>query len=292
MRCAYRPGRPNRTPYWTVIRFSSSRELWEKILVAASTKAFVCSILLMLVVMGLLFMMSVFKFQSTLTGLVQNRLTVVGESIADSLEGAVDLGLSLFELHTADDLIARARENDPGIEAIDIFDPRGRVLFSTAPDRVGNPVTAKVVETQARTEGRNWGFEDDVLFASGVTLTDSIGQTIGGVLFTYSKAEFRVKVRELTTTLLRNMTLIFSVFAPLAFFGIRMGFRGLDLYMGQIDRAMEAFPDPAVDTQTGSDTEMLEATLPDPEVLERKLKAAAHQMEQARCALASAEGSR
>lgn len=248
----------------------------------ASGKAYLCLVLLMLVVMSLLFMMSVFKFQTTLTHLVQSRLTVVGESIADSLEGAVDLGLTLYELRTADALITRAKENDPGIEAIDIFDPAGQILYSTAPGRAGDVIPAQVLDVQDQAEGRTWGLDDKAAFSSGVTLTDSIGQTIGGVLFTYSKAGFAAKVAVLTESLVGNIAVIGVVFAGLAFFGIRLGFRDLDRYMGRIDEAMKAFSDAAVDADPGPTVAAPEDALPDPEVLERKLRAVAHQLARAR----------
>lgn len=248
----------------------------------ASGKAYLCLVLLMLVVMSLLFMMSVFRFQTTLTHLVQSRLTVVGESIADSLEGAVDLGLALYELRTADALITRAKENDPGIEAIDIFDPAGQILYSTASGHAGDVVSAQVLEVQDRAEGRTWGLDDKAAFSSGVILTDSIGQTIGGVLFTYSKAGFAAKVAVLTESLVWNIAVIGVVFAGLAFFGIRLGFRDLDRYMGRIDEAMKALSDAAVDADQGSTAAAPEDALPDPEVLERKMRAVAHQLARAR----------
>ena len=87
----------------------------------ASGKAFLCLLVVMLVVMTLFFMMSTFKLQTTLTHLVQSQLTVLAESVADPLEGAIDLGLSLSELRNAESLIKGPR----------IMTYRSRLLISS-----------------------------------------------------------------------------------------------------------------------------------------------------------------
>lgn len=240
------------------------------------------SILLMLIVMGLLFMMSVFKFESSLTHLIHSRLTVTGESIADSLESAVDLGLSLSELGTAEALITRASRSDPEIKSVDIFGPLGRVYFSTNPDHIGTSTAESVLRLQTRAQERTWLVEETTSFLSGVTLTDSIGRTIGGVLFTYSKSGFNAKVADLTNSLLRNMALIFTLFTLLTYIGIRFGFRDLDRYMQRIELAMAVFPDLAGKESSENLPTDNDGELPDPDIVEQKLTAAAHQMEQAR----------
>ena len=247
----------------------------------ASTKAFGGLVLVMLVVMTLFFMMSTFRFQTTLNQLVQSRLTVVGQSIADSLEAAVDLGLGLYELRTADLLINRAKENDPGIEVIDVFDPAGQILYSTAPNRTGDLVEPEVLTAQDRSVDRTWSLDGDAVFSSGVTLTDSIGQSVGGVLFTYSKIGFNAKVATLTRSMIGNIGVIVAIFAVITYVGIRLGFRYLDRYMLRIDDAMGAFPNPVDDAIPEQAIAPLEDVLPDPDVVEEKLRVIALQISEA-----------
>ena len=247
----------------------------------ASAKAFGGLVLVMLVVMTLFFILSTFRFQATLNQLVQSRLTVVGQSIADSLEAAVDLGLGLYELRTADLLINRAKENDPGIEVIDVFDPGGQILYSTAQNRAGDLVEPEVLTAQDRSGDRTWALEGDTVFSSGVTLTDSIGQAVGGVLFTYSKTGFNAKVTTLRRSLIRNIGVIVAIFAVITYVGIRLGFRYLDRYMVRIDDAMDSFPNPIDDEMPEQAVTSLEDTLPDPDVVEEKLRVIARQISEA-----------
>jgi hypothetical protein len=204
-----------------------------------SSRTLICAVLVLLVVMTLLFMMSFFKFQTTLTTLVQNRLTVVGITIGETIESAVDLGMAVREVRTADALIGRAKRNDPGIERIEIFDIDGTIRFSTEDGRIYGPAPASVVEAQKGSAGRTWGFDTEDAFVSGVSLTNSFGQLIGGVVLSYAKTGFDAQVADLTYSLLRKTIFLFAGFTVLAFIGIRFGFRGLGRYMDGIQASLE-----------------------------------------------------
>ena len=94
-------------------------------------------ILVLFIVMGLIFMMSYFKFQTTLATLIQNRLTVISITMGESIESAIDLGLRLAEMRTAEEVIARAATTPPGIASIQIFDNNGQILYSTQKEMAG-----------------------------------------------------------------------------------------------------------------------------------------------------------
>lgn len=193
-----------------------------------SSKALACSGLLVTFVVSLLVTMSVFRFQTTLGQLIQGRISVVSENIADSVEGAIDLGLSLGELRNADVLLLRAQASDPEITGIDIFAPGGKILFSTAPDQTGNFVDPGIVATQKNRGDSTWGVETVSEFISGASLTDSIGRAVGGVALTYSKRGFHKKVRSLGKALLTGAALVTAAFIGLVYFGIRLSFRSID----------------------------------------------------------------
>ena len=62
------------------------------------TKSILCMLVLLLFVMSLLFMLSLFKFQTILTNLIENRLSATSPAIYESIESALDLGLGLGEI--------------------------------------------------------------------------------------------------------------------------------------------------------------------------------------------------
>jgi|TARA_B110000467_G_C17891893_1_gene250302 hypothetical protein len=86
-------------------------------------------------VLGLLLTMNYFKYGNILTDVNTSRLAVINKNLEFSLSRATNLGLALEELQFADRLLKRAKESDPAIREIQVFDNSGRVLFSTGDTR-------------------------------------------------------------------------------------------------------------------------------------------------------------
>jgi hypothetical protein len=204
-----------------------------------ASKALISMILVLFIVMGLIFMMSYFKFQTTLATLIQNRLTVISITMGESIESAIDLGLGLGEMRTAEEVIARAKRNDPGIVSIHIFDNNGQILYSTQKEMAGTNVPPYVLHAPIESDGRAWRLDRGNSFVNGVSLLNSFDQMIGGIVLTYSKDAYNTKVAALTTSLTRKSILIFVCFAILAFIGIQLGFRGLSRYADSIKSSYE-----------------------------------------------------
>jgi len=204
-----------------------------------SSKALISMILVLFIVMGLIFMMSYFKFQTTLATLIQNRLTVISITMGESIESAIDLGLALSEMRTAEEVIARAKRNDLGIASIQIFDDNGQILYSTEKEMAGINVPPYVLQALKDSGDRAWRLDRGNYFVNGVSLLNSFDQMIGGIVLTYSKDAYNTKVAALTNSLTRKSILIFVGFAILAFIGIKLGFRGLGRYADSIESSYE-----------------------------------------------------
>jgi hypothetical protein len=204
-----------------------------------SSKAVICMILVLLIVMGLILMMSYFKFQTTLATLIQNRLTVISITMGESIESAIDLGLGLGEIRTAEAVIARAKRNDPGIAFIHIFDNIGQILYSTQKGRAGIKVPPYVLQALQESDGQSWRLDRGDSFVNGFSLLNSFDQMVGGVALTYSKDAYNTKVAALANSLIRKSLLIFVGFAILAFIGTKLGFRGLSRYADSIESSYE-----------------------------------------------------
>lgn len=192
------------------------------------------ALFMLFLVMALMFMMSWFRFQTTLTGLIQNRLTVVGITLADSLEGAVDLGIGLGEVEIASALLQRARSDDPSIDGIEVFNTDGRVLFSTQTGRVSSIVLEDIFDAQRVAQERTWSLETETSFISGVDITNSFGQQIGGVVLSYSKKGFSGQVARFSASLTRNAAIVTLVFSVVVVVVITLGFRDLSRFMDAI----------------------------------------------------------
>jgi len=156
-----------------------------------SSKALISMILVLFIVMGLIFMMSYFKFQTTLATLIQNRLAVISITMGESIESAIDLGLGLGEMRTAEEVIARAKRDDPGIVSIQIFDDKGQILYSTEKEMAGTNVPSYVLQAPEESDGRAWRLDRGNSFVNGVSLLNSFDQMIGGIVLTYSKDAYK-----------------------------------------------------------------------------------------------------
>jgi hypothetical protein len=210
-----------------------------------SSKALISMILVLLIVMGLIIMMSYFKFQTTLATLIQNRLAVISITMGESIESAIDLGLRLGEMRTAEEVIARAKRDDPGIVSIQIFDDKGQILYSTEKEMAGTNVPSYVLQAPEESDSRAWRLDTGNSFVNGVSLLNSFDQMIGGIVLTYSKDAYNKKVAALTKSLTRKSILIFAGFAILAFIGIRLGFRSLSLYGDSIESSYQRIQEDA-----------------------------------------------
>jgi len=200
-----------------------------------SSKAIISMILVLLIVMDLIFMMSYFKFQTTLATLIQNRLTVTSITMGESIESAIDLGLRLGEMSSAEEIIARAKRNDPGITSIQIFDNNGQILYSTQKEMADTNVPPYVLQALEKSDGRAWWLDRGDYFVNGISLLNSFDQLIGGIVLRYPKDAYNAKVAAFTHSLTRKSILIFAGFAVLAFLGIKLGFRGLGRYAESIE---------------------------------------------------------
>lgn len=68
---------------------------------------------------------------------IEARFTVTAARIAVSAETAASLGIALPAQQPLADLARREARLDPAILSIDVTDERGRILFSSDPDRIG-----------------------------------------------------------------------------------------------------------------------------------------------------------
>ena len=83
------------------------------------------------IALSVLAFLSVLQHDAVLSRLIQQRLAVVAQTTASSFRAVVDLGLPLSMMRNAKTVLQRAREIDPDIAAIHVFNPGGIVIYST-----------------------------------------------------------------------------------------------------------------------------------------------------------------
>ena len=198
-------------------------------------KSILCMVVLLLFVMTLLFMLSSFKFQTVLTNLIANRLSATSPTIYESIEGAIDLGLGLGEIQNTERVILWVQQNNPGILSIDIFNIKGKILYSTEKQRVEQAAAPHILEILKTSADHNYQMELDANFLSAFKLLNNYNQRVGGGLIIYSKDDYNRQVINFKNSVFLKSAIIFIAFSILASIGIMVAFRGLSKYLKSIE---------------------------------------------------------
>ncbi len=192
-------------------------------------------IILLLFVISLLFVLSSFKFQTILTNLITNRLSATSPTIYESIEAAMDLGLGLGEIQNTEKVLLRVQQNNPGIQSIDIFNIKGKVLHSTEKKRVEQAVAPHILKILKTSTDHKSQVELDDSFLCTFKLLNNYNQRVGGGSIIYSKDDYYSQVINFKNSLLLKSAILFIAFAILASVGIMVAFRGLRKYLKSIE---------------------------------------------------------
>lgn len=118
------------------------------------------------------------------------RHTLLLSALRQRLEVALSLGLDAQSLARLQVLAEAEVAADPSILSIDVFDDRGRLIFTTDAVGVGDTVPAEWVRAIARSEraGRDsngldvFRVSEESGLASGVPIVGDFGRVVGGLL--------------------------------------------------------------------------------------------------------------
>lgn len=195
-----------------------------------TTKMTVYTTCILALVLGLLLTMNYFKYGNILTNVTTSRLAVINKNLDFSLSRATNLGLALEELQFADTLLKRAKDSDPAIREIQVFDVNGKILFSTgapvADAKVGEDILG-LVEPLRKKDKTEWSAHSEEQFVAGITLYNSFDRSIGGVVLRYDRSGYESLVEGVLEKLLVVTAALLGVAALVAAIGISLGFREL-----------------------------------------------------------------
>ncbi len=135
---------------------------------------------------GMAGLLNYFKYRSSANRLVTERLVVTANSVEDSIQASLALGLQFADIGTLPGTLERERATDELIQGIDIFQNDGKLLYSTDRLRATRPVPAAWLAAAHKAGKQNWFAEDDTEAAAGIAVQNNFGQTIGYLAIRYS----------------------------------------------------------------------------------------------------------
>jgi len=214
-----------------------------------SRLAFVGIIAMSLTVLAFL---SVLQHDALLSRLIQQRLSVIAQTTASSFRSVVDLGMPLSMMRNADTVLKRARDIDPAVTAIRVFNPSGIVVYSTDKEEAG-AVSKQILQAFSLSNTKLWNVETASSFNSGFTINNSGGGSVGAVVVTYPKQSFIEKTDAMAKRIAMASALLLAVCAILTFFVLRIRMAGAIQGLSKLERLHEHFQDASKSNEPVSD---------------------------------------
>lgn len=114
-----------------------------------------------------------------------DRMLHVARDLQGALEGVVGLGLMLEQAPRVQDMLERAQAGADAL-SIEVFDPKGRILFGTDRSFLGDLVAERWMAAAERASGV-WTVEDPDALVVGVPVTDTLGAVVGTIAVRHAK---------------------------------------------------------------------------------------------------------
>lgn len=190
---------------------------------------------------GMAGLLNYFKYRSTATSIVKERLLVTGRSIENSIQSSLSLGLQFADIVTLPGTLQRERATDDLILSIDIFDPDGRMLYSTDSLRISRPVPAHWIEAArkaAASSEEGWFTEHDDESAAGMSIENNFGLTVGHVVLRYSNERVQDSVHAVGRQLALASALMFLLSAGLSSLALLRVMNRLDRDVSAAEQAL------------------------------------------------------
>lgn len=137
---------------------------------------------------GMVAFLNYFKYRATVAEMVQSRVLVVGRGIENSVQASLSLGLQFAEIATIPDLLRRELSTESLLRRIDIFDHKGKVLYSTDAAQVGRLVPAEWTAAAAGTKKTHWAVEERDMNVAGISLRNNFSLTVGYMALHYPRS--------------------------------------------------------------------------------------------------------
>lgn len=189
---------------------------------------------------GMAGLLNYFKYRSTASRLIEQRLTFTGKTIENSIQSSLSLGLQFGDLTTLPAMLQREQATDDLIVGIDIFDTEGQPLYSTDRLRATRAVPESWVGAARRAGKGEWVVHASEESAVGIALQNNFGLTIGYLALRYSEDRVRQAAQVVARDLAINSLGIFVVSATLASIALLAVMRGLGRDMLDIEGALRS----------------------------------------------------
>ncbi len=207
-----------------------------------SSKVGVSVFFSIVVAVGLVAMLTYLKAQDSLARMVESRNAFVAGAVKTRLELGLGLGLELESLSNTQDVINAAVAADPNIVAIEVFSSSGRVIFGSGPEAHRPSVPASWQRLLAGdSSGESWSIRDSSALVTGVPLTNSFDQTVGGLAISYSRQSFDATSRSMLIDIIIGCIRVLALALVVAMLSVLAVFRPIGRSFERTIKALSGF---------------------------------------------------
>ena len=169
---------------------------------------------------GMAGLLNFFKYRSNAERIIQERLVVTGQSVENSIQSSLALGLQFADLGTLPGMLERERATDDLILGIEVFDIEGKPLYNTDRLRSARPVPAAWLAAARQAKGEDWFVRDGMESAAGTAIQNNFGVQIGHVALRYSEAQVKAGTSLVARELAMSTLGVFILAAAIAAFAL------------------------------------------------------------------------
>lgn len=189
---------------------------------------------------GMATFLNYFKYKTTVGETIKSRVLVVTNPIETSVQASLALGLNFAELSILSGLLERQKASDTLIIGIDVFDPSGKLLYSTDTGRVGQSAPAKWLDAVRLLNKKDeWSVEESSQLVTGTALKNNFDLTVGFLAVRYSRAYVDSATGRVAQQLLFTALPVLAIVALLAPLALMLVMRQFDKDMAAVQDALD-----------------------------------------------------
>jgi hypothetical protein len=189
---------------------------------------------------GMAGLLNFFKYRSTADGIVTERLLVIGHTIENSIQQSLSLGLQFSGLDALPAMMERERANDDLILSVEVFDTEGHPLYATGRAAGAREMPASWLASARRAGTADWFVKDGAESATGVSIENNFGLTVGYLAVRYDSDRIRQTEAAVAWQLAWVAIGVFAVAATLASLALIAVMNRLSRHVRAIEAALPA----------------------------------------------------
>ena len=198
------------------------------------------AVVVCLFAVGMAGFLNFFKYRSNAERILQERLVVTGNSIENSIQSSLALGLQFADLGTLPGTMERERATDDLILSIEIFDDQGKTLYSTDRLRASRNVPQSWLSAAQQSRGRDWFVKNGNESAAGISIDNSFGLVLGYMALRYSDEQVSRSINAVAREIAVTTFGVFVVAAALASLGLMAVMHRISRDFAAVEAALQA----------------------------------------------------